>query len=65
MVYLNLEDQVPWGAAQVAERLKERGVRVGVVGGRRFRLVTHYWISDEDVEEAASAFGEVLNQIPL
>jgi threonine aldolase len=65
MVYLNLEDQVPWGADQVAERLKERGVRVGVVGGRRFRLVAHYWISDEDVEEAASVFEEVLNQIPL
>jgi threonine aldolase len=62
MVYIELEDQVPLSADQVAERLKGRGVRVGVVGPRRFRLVTHYWISDKDVEEAASMFGEVLNQ---
>jgi hypothetical protein len=39
------------------------GVRVGVVGERRFRLVTHYWINAKGVEQAAQAFEEVLAAI--
>jgi len=35
-------------------------VRVGAVGTRRFRLVTHYWIGDGDVSQAVEAFREVL-----
>jgi hypothetical protein len=33
---------------------------VGVVGQRRFRLVTHYWIDDAGVERAVGAFEEAL-----
>jgi hypothetical protein len=44
----------------VESALKERGVLVlGRVGGR-FRAVTHYWISDEDVERTIDAVREVL-----
>lgn len=60
MVFCSLADNVPVGAAQVASALAERGVRVGVVSPRRFRLVTHYWIGDEDVEQAINAFCEAL-----
>jgi hypothetical protein len=35
-------------------------VRVDEVGPRSFRLVTHYWIGDQDVDTAVQAFGEVL-----
>jgi hypothetical protein len=35
-------------------------VLVGVVGERRFRLVTHYWIDDLGVENALSGFRRVL-----
>lgn len=60
MVYLSLDEAVPLSAEQVVERLAERGVKVGAVGPRQFRLVTHYWIDDEAVDCAVEAFGQVL-----
>jgi threonine aldolase len=61
MVFMNLNDDVPQSAAEVAEKMKARGVLVGVSGARRFRLVTHCWIDDKGVETAVAAFGDVLN----
>lgn len=60
MVFVSLRDEVPYSAAWVAERLREAGVKVGVVGERRFRLVTHYWIDDQKVEKTIEAFGRIL-----
>ncbi len=62
MVFCALAEDVPWDAPQIAQRLAERGVRVGVVGPRRFRLVTHYWIGEAEVKQALQAFREVLSQ---
>jgi len=61
MVFMSLAEDVPVSATEVAEKMKERGVLVGVAGARRFRLVTHCWVDDEGVEKAVAAFGEVLN----
>ena len=60
MLFCSLAEAVPLSAAQVAAALAERGVRVGVVTPRRFRLVTHYWIGDDDVAQAVTAFRDVL-----
>jgi threonine aldolase len=60
MVFMNLSEDVPISAAEVAERMKERGVLVGVAGARRFRLVLHCWIDDHGVETVVSAFSDVL-----
>ncbi len=56
MIFLNLGPEIACDAAEFAARLKKLGVLVGVTGARRFRLVTHYWISDESVEIALDAF---------
>jgi threonine aldolase len=66
MVFLSLTeatqlDDEPLTAQQVAARLAELGIRVGVTGSYRFRLVTHYWIDDAAVERAVSAFGQVMS----
>ncbi len=61
MVFVSLRDEVSKTARQVAEELFQRGVRVGVTGVKSFRLVLHYWISDEDVEQTIAAFAEVLS----
>jgi threonine aldolase len=61
MVFMSLAEDVPVSATEVAEKMKERGVLVGVAGARRFRLVTHCWVDDEGVEKAVAAFGEVLD----
>jgi len=60
MVFMSLAAYVPLSASEVADKLKERGVLVGMAGMRRFRLVTHCWIGDEDVEKAVAAFKSVL-----
>lgn len=60
MVFVNLDEGVEFSAAQVAQRLLEYRVKVGAVGKRRFRLVTHYWIDDEGVDRALDAFRRVL-----
>jgi threonine aldolase len=60
MVFLSLSDEVPLTAEEVAARLDARGVKVGVVAPRQFRLVTHYWIDDLAVERAAAEFSQVL-----
>jgi threonine aldolase len=60
MVFAVLDDAVPAAAGEIARRLSERGVRVGAVGERRFRMVTHNDVDDAGVEHAIQAFGEVL-----
>jgi threonine aldolase len=47
-------------AKGVAERLKNERIFVGVVGEGRFRLVTHYWIDDQDVKDTIRGFEKVL-----
>jgi len=64
MVYLTLGNGISLNAREVAQRLKERDVLVGVVGPRRFRLVTHYWIDEPAVQKAVAAFQEVLQTEP-
>jgi len=60
MVFCALGDVVPWNASQVVAALARQEVRVGAVAERRFRLVTHYWITDVDVDRAVQAFASVL-----
>ncbi len=61
MVYCSLGDDVPFNGDKVAGRLREEGVLVGVTTERRFRLVTHYWIHDGDVDRVVQAFRKVLS----
>ena len=59
MIFMTLADSFPVDAKKVAEEMCKLGIRVGVVGKRRFRLVTHYWIDDLAVTQAILAFQEV------
>ena len=60
MVFLTLGDRIKVSASEVAERLKQRGILVGVTAKSRFRLVTHYMIDDAGVNSTISAFNEVI-----
>jgi threonine aldolase len=62
MVFLSLGEGVTLPAPEAAIQLKEAGVKVGVVGARRFRLVTHVWIEDKDIDRAVQVFREVLER---
>ena len=61
MVYITIDPSIPLSDVEVMERLAERDVLVHDVGPRRFRLVTHVWVGDEDIETALSAFRKVLS----
>jgi threonine aldolase len=56
MVFLSLDDSVPYSTQEVHDRLETRGIRVGVTGHRQYRLVVHYWIDDAGVEKTLAAF---------
>ena len=60
MVFVDLEDSVPFTAAEVAGRLWERGVRVGPVAERGLRLVTHYPIGEAEIATTISEIERLL-----
>jgi threonine aldolase len=60
MIFLGISEQVPQDTREIVTRLAELGVRVGVTGKRRLRLVLHYWIDDAGVEQTIRAFKVVL-----
>ena len=45
---------------QLARRLKERGVLIGAGGSPRIRLVTHYGVEGEHIEQTIQAFDAVI-----
>jgi threonine aldolase len=55
MVYFNLAPEAGLEPLELAERVRERGVVVDCEGSRRFRLVTHAWVTAEDVDSAVEA----------
>jgi threonine aldolase len=61
MVYLNLADDVQIDSEQVCERARPMGILLDAENPRRFRLVTHYWIDDNAVDQTVTAFQELLN----
>jgi threonine aldolase len=63
MVYIVLDEYVSEDAYAITKRLMEKGVKVGPVGKRRFRLVLHYWITDPDVKKTVMTFKETLMDI--
>jgi threonine aldolase len=62
MVFVAMDDTVPGTAEDLSERLEANGVLAGITGGRQFRLVAHYWISDMDVEETVQVFRDAIRQ---
>lgn len=60
MIFMGLADKVRINAAEVAAALKPLGILVGVISPRKFRLVTHYWIKDDDIKTIVAAFSDVI-----
>ena len=60
MVFVNLTAGHPKSAEQVEAELAKEKVLVEVAGPGAFRLVTHFWINDEDAERTVQAFKRVI-----
>lgn len=50
MVFLQVEEGIFPDLEMLKEKLKDEMILIGFSGEREIRLVTHYWISDEDVD---------------
>lgn len=61
MVYIKLEPELPYDAAEIKRKLKEQGILIGYEHLRLIRLVTHLWIKDPDIPVVIRAFKEVLS----
>ncbi len=61
ILYFSLSDDCPLDGAGLAAALDARGILLPNRGPRSFRVVTHYWIDDQDVEQVLSAMYEILD----
>jgi threonine aldolase len=59
MVFADLVDDLNLSAIEIAERLHRENIRVGVVGPRSFRMVTHYWIKQADIDRTLEVFMKI------
>ena len=59
MVYFHLDPGSPLSAGQLRDLLAERGVLIGFEGERLVRMVTHLWISDEDIQTVIGTFEDL------
>ncbi|PKO16878.1 MAG: low-specificity L-threonine aldolase [Chloroflexi bacterium HGW-Chloroflexi-10] len=61
MIFIELDAVIEKPLHQIQAELKANRVLVGGSGLYGFRLVTHYWITDQDVDEAIHMFEKVLS----
>lgn len=59
MIFLTLDKSIPLGLVDVLERLKEKGIMVGI-SANRLRLVLHNDVDDAGVDQTVQAFRTIL-----
>lgn len=62
MVFFELTSKVKKTAEDIKKQLAKQGILAGLSGPNEFRLVTHYWINDDDVKKSIAIIAEVINQ---
>jgi threonine aldolase len=60
MVFLQLTQKAKKSPVQIQSELARDGVLIGQSGPRNFRLVTHYWINDQDIIKTINAINKVM-----
>jgi threonine aldolase len=64
MVYFNLSENLKITNKEFLSETSKQNLLFGWVGGRRFRMVTHYWIDDSAVKQAVYIISNVIGDIP-
>lgn len=57
MVYFTIEN-----AAEIAEAMKDRGILCNALTSDSIRLVTHYHITDDDIQKTIQVIGDVIER---
>jgi len=60
MVFFDLSKDAKLHPAELPPTLREKGIFIGAPSGQTFRLVVHYYISQESVHKVLAAFKELL-----
>ncbi len=60
MLFFRITPQARKKCAEIMNQLKIQGILVGMSGPDEFRLVTHYWIDDADVEKTIYTLAELI-----
>jgi len=60
MVFFLIDESVRWTAEELANETAKKGLKIDVSGKRMNRLVTHYWIDDEMIEQSIQILKEVV-----
>jgi threonine aldolase len=63
MIFIHLKETSAFKAAQLIAGLKTQGILIGGVDAETVRLVTHYWIDDEAVDQTIDAFQKVFSNL--
>lgn len=64
IVYFKLSDEVSITSEMLVERCeREHQVKIDPGSYRQFRLVTHYWVTHEDVGRTLEAFRRILGSL--
>lgn len=61
MVYIILDPDLPYDAAEIKKRLRSQGILIGYENLRLIRLVTHIWIQDQEIPQVIEGFKEALS----
>jgi threonine aldolase len=60
MLFISLNEDAKLTSEELISKLEEKGILIGRVGQRQFRLVTHFWIGDGDVQNCIKTFESIL-----
>jgi threonine aldolase len=61
MVYIRFQEHIDLSLDDISARLMDHNILAGRESENQFRLVTHLWITDEDVDSVIEAFRIVLS----
>jgi len=59
MIFIQLTQENKREPQKIISQLKGKGILIGQCGPKNFRLVTHYWITDEDLPKINEGFHQV------
>jgi len=62
MVFIHISEEIPILVEEIESCLRDQGIRIGTVGDRRYRMVTHYWIGDTDINYVIDGFRSLLHK---
>ena len=63
MVYLEIDQELGLNSEQLKSILADNDVLLGIEGERQMRLVTHLWISDDDIQRVIETIQKVISQV--